>query len=78
MLELLLRILSFYLSASKIRLGMEMAVAPLPSDSLNPNQMDAVIAERERLGSALISAQESAVIQILLEVCLPLESEKVL
>ncbi|KAH9503168.1 Integrator complex subunit 2 [Bulinus truncatus] len=65
-LEILLRILSAYTQASR--------------SYLNAHVLDAVETEKEKdrleLKVALLAAQESAIVQILLEVCLPLESEK--
>lgn len=42
-----------------------------------PANQEAIDAERAELMRSLISAQESAAIQILLEACLPLPSERV-
>uniref|UniRef100_A0A0B7A8V5 Integrator complex subunit 2 n=1 Tax=Arion vulgaris TaxID=1028688 RepID=A0A0B7A8V5_9EUPU len=65
-LEIVLRILSAYTQACRVY--------------LNSHVMDAGITEKEKdrqeLKMALLAAQESAIVQILLEVCLPLESEK--
>ncbi|BFZ18552.1 hypothetical protein BsWGS_21591 [Bradybaena similaris] len=65
-LEIVLRILSAYTQACRVY--------------LNSHVMDAAITEKEKdrqeLKTALLAAQESAIVQILLEVCLPLDSEK--
>nr|KAI8738299.1 integrator complex subunit 2 [Biomphalaria glabrata] len=65
-LEILLRILSAYTQASRVY--------------LNTHVLDAVETDKEKdrleLKVALLAAQESAIVQILLEVCLPLENEK--
>ncbi|CAG5122619.1 unnamed protein product [Candidula unifasciata] len=65
-LEIVLRILSAYTQACRVY--------------LSSHVMDAAVTEKEKdrqeLKIALLAAQESAVVQILLEVCLPLESEK--
>ncbi|GFO32796.1 integrator complex subunit 2 [Plakobranchus ocellatus] len=65
-LEIVLRVLSAYTQACRVY--------------LNSHIMDAGSLEKEKdqqeLKVALLAAQESAVVQILLEVCLPLETEK--
>lgn len=67
MLEILLRILSAYTQACRVYLSSRV--------------LDAASTEKEKdrqeLKVALLAAQESAIVQILLEVCLPLECEKV-
>lgn len=69
-LDIVLRVLSAYLQASRVFLHNHMLS--------NPILENAAQAERERhdLKSALIAAQESAIIQILLECCLPREDEQ--
>lgn len=65
-LEILLRILSAYTQACRV--------------FLNSHVVDVAATDKEKdrleLKVALLAAQESAIVQILLEVCLPLESEK--
>lgn len=69
-LDIVLRVLSAYLQASRVFLHNHMLS--------NPILENAAQAERERhdLKSALIAAQESAIIQILLECCLPREDDQ--
>ncbi|CAL1529921.1 unnamed protein product [Lymnaea stagnalis] len=66
-LEILLRILSAYTQACRV--------------FLNSHVVDVAATDKEKdrleLKVALLAAQESAIVQILLEVCLPLENEKV-
>jgi integrator complex subunit 2 len=69
-LDILLHVLSAYLQASRVYLHNHMLS--------NPILENAAQAERERLDlkNALIAAQESAIIQILLECCLSTEEEQ--
>ncbi|XP_062598976.1 integrator complex subunit 2-like [Saccostrea cucullata] len=69
-LDILLRVLSAYLQASRVYLHNHMLS--------NPIMENAAQVERERLDlkNALIAAQESAIIQILLESCLPTQEEQ--
>lgn len=69
-LDIVLRVLSAYLQASRVYLHNHMLS--------NPIMDNAAQAERERqdLKSALIAAQESAIIQILLECCVPTDEEQ--
>ncbi|GFR61653.1 integrator complex subunit 2 [Elysia marginata] len=66
LLEIVLRVLSAYTQACRVY--------------LNSHIQDAGSLEKEKdqqeLKMALLSAQESAIVQILLEVCLPLDTEK--
>ncbi|XP_072034600.1 integrator complex subunit 2-like [Amphiura filiformis] len=77
-LDIVLKILLAYMAASRAylsaylqrtpnisRRNTETTTNPLPSDQ-----------EREELKGALVATQESAAIQILLEICLPFTSEK--
>nr|XP_006823115.1 PREDICTED: integrator complex subunit 2-like [Saccoglossus kowalevskii] len=77
-LDIVLKILTSYLAASKAYLINHLQSTPnlnKKSDmTTNPMMTDV---EREELKNALISAQESAAIQILLEICLPISAEKV-
>ena len=70
-LEILLRVLSAYMQACKVYLQNHMQANPILDQQA---QMDT---ERRDLKNALIATQESAIIQILLECCLPREGEKV-
>ena len=67
LLEIVLRILSAYMQACRVY--------------LNSHMLDAAATEKEKdrqeLKTALLAAQDSALVQILLEVCLPLKSEMV-
>ncbi|CAH1791964.1 unnamed protein product [Owenia fusiformis] len=71
-LEVALRVLSAFLQASRAQLNQHIQANPV----LDHTQQQAVSLEREELKGALQSAQESAVVQILLEVCLPTTLEK--
>jgi len=64
-LEIVLCILSAYMQASKVHLHNHTLVNPI-LDNASQNEQ-----ERRDLKNALIMAQDSAVIQILLECCLP-------
>ena len=64
-LEIVLCILSAYMQASKVHLHNHTLVNPI-LDNVSQNEQ-----ERRDLKNALIMAQDSAVIQILLECCLP-------
>ena len=72
----IIRVLMGYLAASRAMLNQHILANsnPVPSSLgtsyTNPEQ------EREELKSALLAAQESAVVQILLEVCLKTPEEK--
>eukprot|EP00794_Sanderia_malayensis_P014277 gene14277-15764_t len=77
LLDVLLRVLSAYMDASRAFLTHHLKSHPVPVNtaamSSNINVQDV---EREELKNALITAQESAIVQILMEVCLPMEIEK--
>ncbi len=74
--------LGFYLSANRKWLDRELLTAPTPTPTgastnagvANPAALDA---ERAELARALFAATESAIVQILLEICLPSQKEKV-
>lgn len=82
LMQLILRIISSYLFASRIELQRQILAAP-PVASKGQKVTDGgrpmVIPpetqekEREELMNALIGAQESAAVQILLELCLPID-----
>ncbi|XP_012557511.2 integrator complex subunit 2 isoform X1 [Hydra vulgaris] len=72
--DILLKTLNGYLAASRSLLNHHVLSNPLPTTAM-PVSIAADV-EREELKSALITAQESAAIQILLEVCLPSEFEE--
>lgn len=71
MLEIILRILAAYMQACKVYLQNHMQTNPV-LDNASQNEQ-----ERRDLKNALIAAQDSAVVQILLECCLPKDTEKV-
>ena len=88
MFELLLRVLAAYTSASKAWLNSHahtqncVAAATPDSSSSSSSTSSSSVAhvskqEREELCIALIAAQESAIIQLLLEICLKTDDEKV-
>ena len=58
-----------YLAASRTLLAQQILANSQPKGGIGTEQ------EREELKSALLAAQESAVVQILLEICLPAEKE---
>ncbi|CAG2226172.1 INTS2 [Mytilus edulis] len=68
-LEIILCILSAYMQASKVYLHNHTLVNPILDHASQTDQ------ERRDLKNALIMAQDSAVVQILLECCLPKEDE---
>uniref|UniRef100_A0A914W1R1 Integrator complex subunit 2 n=1 Tax=Plectus sambesii TaxID=2011161 RepID=A0A914W1R1_9BILA len=68
-LECVLRMLTFYLSASRARLQRRLATAPIGPDPMQTLPPQAVENEREELMRAVIGAQESAVVQLLLDMC---------
>ena len=72
-LEIILRILDAFLHASRTYLTNHIAANPTMDKS---GQLTNVL-EREELRNALVAAQESAVVQILLESCLTTLEEKV-
>ncbi|XP_076108239.1 integrator complex subunit 2-like [Mytilus galloprovincialis] len=69
-LEIILCILSAYMQASKVYLHNHTLVNPILDHASQTDQ------ERRDLKNALIMAQDSAVVQILLECCLPKEDEE--
>ena len=73
LLELTLRNLQAYLLGSRAHLSEHIATT---QNTEKPGQV-VNLQEREELKNALVAAQESAAIQILLESCLPLQDEKV-
>lgn len=74
-LEINLRVLNGYLTASRALLSHHLLANPVAAGSKPPLEIMAIEKEREELKSTLISTQESAALQILLEVCLPTELE---
>lgn len=74
--EILLRTLRGYMTSSRALLNHHILSNPLFGDKYALDKVTAMEKDREELKSALISSQESAVLQILLEVCLPTSAEK--
>ncbi|XP_077996243.1 integrator complex subunit 2-like [Glandiceps talaboti] len=77
-LDIILKILTSYLAASRAYLTTHLQSTPnyKKSESIANTPMMTDV-DREELKNALISAQESAAIQILLELCLPFEQDNV-
>ncbi|XP_065055164.1 LOW QUALITY PROTEIN: integrator complex subunit 2-like [Rhopilema esculentum] len=73
--DVVLRILSAYMDASRAFLAHHLQ-SPLPPVNRTIQSSSNSEIEREELKSALISAQESAIVQILLEMCLLTEEER--
>ena len=75
--DILLRVLSAYMDASRAFLSHHLQSHPIPASNrtTTANANNAEV-EREELKNALISAQESAIVQLLLEICLPTDTEK--
>ena len=71
--DIVLRILTAYLAASRALLSQHLQANPPPKSSITAG----VEQEREDLRSALVAAQESAAVQILLEICVPSKEEQV-
>lgn len=73
----MLRILSAYMDASRAFLSHHIQSHPVPpaKRGMGTSGNSADI-EREELKGALVAAQESAIVQILLEICLPTEEER--
>ena len=73
-----MQMLTAYLAASRAFLTSHLQSSPSiirrPEQGLTPLPTKP---EREELKNALISAQESTAVQLLLEICLPFENEKV-
>ena len=75
--DVVLRILSAYMDASRAFLAHHLQSHPLtPANRTIQSSSNNSEVEREELKSALISAQESAIVQILLEICLLTEEER--
>ncbi|XP_063002455.1 integrator complex subunit 2 [Elgaria multicarinata webbii] len=79
LMDITLHMLNGYLLASKAYLSAhlkEMAdqdIRPCQNNAMGPEAADVT---REELKNALLAAQDSAAVQILLEICLPMEEEK--
>lgn len=75
--DIMLRILSAYMDASRAFLSHHIQSHPVPpaKRGMGTSGNSADI-EREELKGALVAAQESAIVQILLEICLPTEEER--
>ncbi len=80
MFEILLRILTAYTSASKAWLQehahTQNCIASATPEALTSSSGHVTKQEREELCIALTAAQESAIVQLLLEICLPTEEDK--
>jgi len=76
--DILVRILQGYLAASRTMLSQHLQANPIPkrSQTANGNTGLNMEQEREELRLALSAAQESAAIQLLLEICLPTKQDK--
>ncbi|XP_071790085.1 integrator complex subunit 2-like [Asterias amurensis] len=76
-LDIVMQMLTAYLAASRAFLTSHLQSSPSiirrPEQGLTPLPTKP---EREELKNALISAQESTAVQLLLEICLPFENEK--
>ena len=72
MLSIVIRVLMGYLAASRAMLSQHLLANSKLSTSGGVNTEQ----EREELKAALLAAQESAVVQILLEICLQSKEEK--
>ena len=80
-LEILLRVLAAYTAASKAwlqeRAHTQNCVAMATPEPVTPSSSGHMTkAERDELCVALTAAQESAIVQLLLEICLPTEEDK--
>ncbi|XP_038059414.1 integrator complex subunit 2-like [Patiria miniata] len=77
-LDIVMQMLTAYLAASRAFLTTHLQSSPSiirrPEQGLTPQPTEP---EREELKSALIAAQESTAVQLLLEICLPFENEEV-
>lgn len=75
----MLHVLSAYLQASGIYLQQQVSAISVANAAATVNTWEVTRVEKDRqeLKSALIAAQESACLQILLEVCLPTPAEQV-
>ena len=80
MFDILLRILSAYTAASKSWLHehayTQNCIAMATPESLTSTATHVTKQERDELCIALTAAQESAIIQLLLEICLPTDQDK--
>uniref|UniRef100_A0A8D2L271 Integrator complex subunit 2 n=1 Tax=Varanus komodoensis TaxID=61221 RepID=A0A8D2L271_VARKO len=79
LMDITLHMLNGYLLASKAYLSAHLKETA--DQDIRPSQnsvmgLEAVDVTREELKNALLAAQDSAAIQILLEICLPVEEEK--
>ncbi|KXJ29444.1 Integrator complex subunit 2 [Exaiptasia diaphana] len=76
-LDIVVRILHGYLAASRTMLSQHLQANPVPkrTQTGNSSTMNMEL-EREELRLALSAAQESAAIQLLLEICLPNKQDK--
>lgn len=76
MFEILLHVLAAYLAASRVWLSEHAHTQKCISLAMkDPNT--AAIQEREELRDVIIATQESAVVQLLLEICLPTGEDEV-
>lgn len=65
------------MDASRAFLSHHLQSHPIPaSNRTTAASANNAEVEREELKSALVSAQESAIVQLLLEICLPTNTEK--
>ncbi|XP_068124850.1 integrator complex subunit 2 [Hyperolius riggenbachi] len=85
LMDIILHMLNGYLLASKAYLNSylketaDQDIKPSPSNALGlAGQAETMEVTREELKNALLSAQDSAAVQILLEICLPSEDENTL
>ncbi|NXX69195.1 INT2 protein, partial [Spizella passerina] len=79
LMDIILHMLNGYLLASKAYLNAhlkETAEQDMRPSQNNPMGPEAPEVTREELKNALLAAQDSAAVQILLEICLPTEEEK--
>ncbi|KAM5180305.1 integrator complex subunit 2 [Mantella aurantiaca] len=83
LMDITLHMLNGYLLASKAYLNSylketaDQDIKPSPSNAMAlAGQSETMEVTREELKNALLSAQDSAAVQLLLEVCLPAEEEK--
>ncbi len=76
LLDILLRVLSAYMDASRAFLTHHLQSHPVPAGNTSAAKIGNSDAEREELKNALIAAQESAIVQILMEICLPMDTER--
>ena len=74
--DIILRVLNGYLTASRSLLNHHLLSNPVIPGSKPQQEIKSIEQEREDLKIALIAAQESGALQILLEVCLSTDYEK--